>query len=93
MSRIAGTVSVDRVTAEQVGLRCWRSRLCALPQRPALFAASLRDNLDPTHSATDAQIYAALEQVQGDTTHTRQDLTHPSIQDRTRLTPSTQDRT
>ncbi|XP_028034923.1 probable multidrug resistance-associated protein lethal(2)03659 [Bombyx mandarina] len=64
LSRIAGTVSVDRVTAEQVGLRCWRSRLCALPQRPALFAASLRDNLDPTHSATDAQIYAALEQVE-----------------------------
>ncbi|VVC96830.1 unnamed protein product [Leptidea sinapis] len=47
---ITGKVAVDGVTAEQAGLRKWRSRLCALPQRPALFAATLRDNLDPEHN-------------------------------------------
>lgn len=51
------------MTAEQAGLRRWRSRLCALPQRPALFAASLRDNLDPEQTYSDAQIHAALQEV------------------------------
>ncbi|XP_053622023.1 probable multidrug resistance-associated protein lethal(2)03659 isoform X2 [Plodia interpunctella] len=64
LSRITGKVTVDGVTADEAGLRCWRSRLCALPQRPALFAATLRDNLDPQHKYSDAEIYAALEQVE-----------------------------
>ncbi|XP_060808875.1 probable multidrug resistance-associated protein lethal(2)03659 [Amyelois transitella] len=64
LSRISGKVTVDGVTADEAGLRCWRSRLCALPQRPALFAAALRDNLDPQHKYSDAEIYAALDQVE-----------------------------
>ncbi|XP_068622328.1 probable multidrug resistance-associated protein lethal(2)03659 [Battus philenor] len=64
LGRVRGRVSVDGVRPEVAGLRMWRSRLCALPQRPALFAASLRDNLDPEGRYTDAQIYAALDQVE-----------------------------
>ncbi|XP_045770149.1 probable multidrug resistance-associated protein lethal(2)03659 isoform X1 [Maniola jurtina] len=64
LSKISGKVTVDGVTADQAGLRRWRSRLCALPQRPALFAATLRDNLDPEQKYTDAQLYAALNEVE-----------------------------
>ncbi|CAH0712839.1 unnamed protein product, partial [Brenthis ino] len=64
LSKISGRVTVDGVTADQAGLRRWRSRLCALPQRPALFASSLRDNLDPEGMYSDAQIHAALQEVE-----------------------------
>ncbi|XP_068622150.1 probable multidrug resistance-associated protein lethal(2)03659 [Battus philenor] len=64
LGRVGGKVSVDGVRPEVAGLRMWRSRLCALPQRPALFAATLRDNLDPEGRYTDAQIFSALDQVE-----------------------------
>ncbi|XP_045529572.1 probable multidrug resistance-associated protein lethal(2)03659 [Pieris brassicae] len=64
LNKITGKVLVDGVSAELAGLRTWRSRLCALPQRPALFAATLRDNLDPEQKYSDAQIHAALHEVE-----------------------------
>ncbi|KAL0809379.1 hypothetical protein ABMA28_011577 [Loxostege sticticalis] len=64
LSHVTGSVKVDDVTADEAGLRCWRSHLCALPQRPALFAATLRENLDPEDKYSDAQIYQALDQVE-----------------------------
>ncbi|KAG6454571.1 hypothetical protein O3G_MSEX008773 [Manduca sexta] len=64
LSRTSGSITVDGVCAGWAGLRRWRARLCALPQRPALFAATLRDNLDPEHAYSDAQIFAALDQVE-----------------------------
>lgn len=64
LAKVSGKVSVDGVSAETAGLRAWRSRLCALPQRPALFAAALRDNLDPEGIYSDADIYKALDQVE-----------------------------
>ncbi|CAH2229132.1 jg8067, partial [Pararge aegeria aegeria] len=64
LNKISGKVTVDGVNADQAGLRRWRSRLCALPQRPALFAATLRDNLDPEQKYTDAQLFAALNEVE-----------------------------
>ncbi|XP_023945085.1 probable multidrug resistance-associated protein lethal(2)03659 [Bicyclus anynana] len=66
LSKISGKVTVDGVCAEQAGLRRWRARLCALPQRPALFAATLRDNLDPEQKYSDAQLHAALHEVELD---------------------------
>ncbi|XP_028172659.1 probable multidrug resistance-associated protein lethal(2)03659, partial [Ostrinia furnacalis] len=64
LSHVTGSVKVDGVTADEAGLRIWRSRLCALPQRPALFAAPLRDNLDPEQRHSDAEIHRALAQVE-----------------------------
>lgn len=63
LARVSGRVAVDGVRAEACGLRAWRARLCALPQRAALFAATLRDNLDPERRYGDAQLWAALERV------------------------------
>ncbi|XP_052748998.1 probable multidrug resistance-associated protein lethal(2)03659 [Galleria mellonella] len=64
LNPITGAVRVDGVTAEEAGLRAWRCRLGALPQRPALFAGSLRDNLDPRGLHSDADLLAALDQVE-----------------------------
>ncbi|CAG9794562.1 unnamed protein product [Diatraea saccharalis] len=64
LNRITGNIYVDGVNAECTGLRTWRSRLCALPQRAALFAATLRDNLDPAGIYSDAEIHRALQQVE-----------------------------
>ncbi|CAH0699487.1 unnamed protein product [Spodoptera exigua] len=64
LARVTGGVRVDGVSAASAGLRAWRGRLCALPQRPALFAAALRDNLDPEGLYSDADIYKALDQVE-----------------------------
>ncbi|XP_048487991.1 probable multidrug resistance-associated protein lethal(2)03659 [Plutella xylostella] len=64
LSKISGKITIDGLTAEQVGLSRWRSGVAALPQRPALFAASLRDNLDPHGVYSDAQIWEKLKQVE-----------------------------
>ncbi|XP_041970656.1 probable multidrug resistance-associated protein lethal(2)03659 [Aricia agestis] len=63
LARTHGGVAVDGVRARSAGLRAWRRRLCALPQRPALFAGTLRDNLDPMGARTDAELHAALREV------------------------------
>ncbi|KAL4711269.1 hypothetical protein ACJJTC_019110 [Scirpophaga incertulas] len=63
LSHVTGVVTVDGVSAHEAGLRRWRSSLFVLPQRPALFAATLRENIDPEEKYSDAQIHQALEQV------------------------------
>ncbi|CAG4967832.1 unnamed protein product [Colias eurytheme] len=67
LHRTAGTIALDGVCVTTAGLRLRRSRLCALPQRAALFAASLRDNMDPAGQRVDADINAALSEVELDT--------------------------
>lgn len=58
----SGTVSIDDVDVSKLGLHDLRSRLSIIPQDSQMFAGSLRQNLDPSGRATDAQMWAALEQ-------------------------------
>lgn len=58
----SGTVSIDGVDVGELGLHDLRSRLSIIPQDSQMFAGSLRQNLDPSGRATDAQMWAALEQ-------------------------------
>ncbi|POY70789.1 hypothetical protein BMF94_6201 [Rhodotorula taiwanensis] len=58
----SGTVSIDDVDVGKLGLHDLRSRLSIIPQDSQMFAGSLRQNLDPSGRATDAQMWAALEQ-------------------------------
>ncbi|GAA5854514.1 hypothetical protein JCM9279_000825 [Rhodotorula babjevae] len=57
-----GVISIDGVDVGKIGLHDLRSRLSIIPQDSQMFAGTLRQNLDPSGQATDAQMWAALEQ-------------------------------
>lgn len=59
----AGTVEVDGVDLARVPLRALRSRISIIPQDPAVFDGTLRENLDPARRCTDRQLWDALERV------------------------------
>ncbi|GAA5894971.1 uncharacterized protein JCM6883_002275 [Sporobolomyces salmoneus] len=57
-----GTISIDGVDVSKIGLHDLRSRISIIPQDSQCFEGSLRANLDPTGKASDAELWAALEQ-------------------------------
>ncbi|GAA6044266.1 hypothetical protein JCM8097_004322 [Rhodosporidiobolus ruineniae] len=57
-----GRVLIDGVDVSKIGLRDLRSRLSIIPQDSQMFAGTLRQNLDPTGEASDAQLWSALGQ-------------------------------
>ncbi|GJN87677.1 hypothetical protein Rhopal_000632-T1 [Rhodotorula paludigena] len=57
-----GVVSIDGVDVGKIGLHDLRSRLSIIPQDSQMFAGTLRQNLDPSGRASDAQMWTALEQ-------------------------------
>ncbi|MEO6204449.1 MAG: ABC transporter ATP-binding protein, partial [Mycobacteriales bacterium] len=56
----SGTVEVDGADLRELDLETWRRRITAVFQDFVRFELSLRDNVDPGHQATDAQVRAAL---------------------------------
>ncbi|KAI8825578.1 P-loop containing nucleoside triphosphate hydrolase protein [Fimicolochytrium jonesii] len=59
----SGRILVDAIDTRSVDLQCIRSRFTLIPQDPALFAGSVRFNLDPTGTSGDAELWAALRAV------------------------------
>ncbi|XP_055866421.1 multidrug resistance-associated protein 1-like isoform X2 [Biomphalaria glabrata] len=57
----SGSIAIDDTVISDIGLHDLRSRLTILPQDPVLFSGTLRMNLDPFNSYTDAMIWRALE--------------------------------
>ncbi|XP_037529091.1 ATP-binding cassette sub-family C member 3-like [Rhipicephalus sanguineus] len=58
-----GRILIDGVDVSTVPLRRLRSAITVIPQDPSLVRGSLRDNLDPTRSHSDAQLWRALRQA------------------------------
>nr|XP_037272800.1 LOW QUALITY PROTEIN: multidrug resistance-associated protein 1-like [Rhipicephalus microplus] len=56
-----GRILIDSVDISSLTLKKLRSAITVIPQDPTLVTGSLRDNLDPTRSHTDADIWDALK--------------------------------
>lgn len=57
----SGTIVIDGQDITRLGLHDLRGRITIIPQDPVLFSGSLRLNLDPFESFTDAKVWHALE--------------------------------
>ncbi|ELU04115.1 hypothetical protein CAPTEDRAFT_1666 [Capitella teleta] len=57
----AGSIRIDDKDIGSLGLLDLRSRLTIIPQDPVIFSGSLRMNLDPFESYSDAEVWDALE--------------------------------
>ena len=60
---MGGTVLIDGVDTSRIGVGDLRTKIAVVPQEGTLFAGTLRFNLDPLGSCTDAQLAGALKMV------------------------------
>ncbi|BCS29844.1 ATP-binding cassette glutathione S-conjugate transporter YCF1 [Aspergillus puulaauensis] len=56
-----GGISIDNLDVSTIGLFDLRGRLAIIPQDPAMFEGTVRDNLDPRHVHDDTELWSVLE--------------------------------
>ncbi|PKY06223.1 multidrug resistance-associated protein [Aspergillus campestris IBT 28561] len=56
-----GNISIDNLNVSTIGLFDLRGRLAIIPQDPAMFEGTIRDNLDPRHVHDDTELWSVLE--------------------------------
>src|SRR5690606_22484626 len=56
-----GNISIDGLNTSEIGLNDLRQKLAIIPQDASLFEGTVRDNLDPRHIHTDAELWNVLE--------------------------------
>lgn len=56
----SGSILIDDIPIDSIGLSDLRHKLSIIPQDAQIFEGSIRENIDPTHSYTDKEIWNAL---------------------------------
>ncbi|OCH88007.1 multidrug resistance-associated ABC transporter [Obba rivulosa] len=56
-----GAIEIDGHNIADIGLHVLRSRLALVPQDSVLFKGTLRENIDPENTRTDAELISALQ--------------------------------
>lgn len=64
MAKLDGAIYIDNINTKKIGLHDLRNKISIIPQEPVLFSATLRENLDPFYKFNDADLWAALEEVE-----------------------------
>ncbi|CAG2057792.1 unnamed protein product [Timema podura] len=64
LARLDGTIVIDSVDIQTLGLHDLRQRISIIPQEPVLFSATLRHNLDPFQEFSDDLLWNVLEEVE-----------------------------
>ncbi|KAI0360724.1 multidrug resistance-associated ABC transporter [Trametes cingulata] len=59
----AGSIDIDGRDIAEIGLDVLRGRLALVPQDSLLFKGTLRENLDPTNTRTDAELIDSLRRA------------------------------
>lgn len=58
-----GSIIIDNIDINILGLHDLRSKISIIPQEPVLFSGTLRTNLDPFNEYLDHSLWDALDQV------------------------------
>lgn len=74
-----GSIWIDGINIQEIGLRDLRSRLTFIPQDSVLFMGTIRENLDPFSDHSDEECLDALYRVQliSETAHASRRSTRP----------------
>jgi ATP-binding cassette subfamily C (CFTR/MRP) protein 10 len=62
----SGSILIDNVNIRELDLEHLRQQMSIIPQDPFLFAGTLRENLDPSESKTDDELWQALRKCRLD---------------------------
>ncbi|KAJ9598064.1 hypothetical protein L9F63_026831, partial [Diploptera punctata] len=62
LANLEGSVNIDDVNTNDLGLHDLRKKISIIPQEPVLFSESLRHNLDPFDQYSDDALWSSLEE-------------------------------
>lgn len=64
LAPLEGTITIDDLDTQYIGLHDVRTKISIIPQEPVLFSAPMRYNLDPFNEFGDQDLWAALSEVE-----------------------------